>query len=162
MADESTEELFARLDRTVLYAPEQDMWVRLEADGLATIGATHLVALHGQFMLFTPRPAGMAIARDRSLGVMETAKTAVAVHAPLSCEIVEVNPAALKDVTVVEREPYTAGWLFRVRPTALEEERVSLLDADAYALWLAPRLAEKLAPPIDHRADFDVDPLRGW
>jgi len=85
-------ELLDRLDRAVLYAPEQDMWVRFDADGLATVGATHLVAHHGQFMLFSPRPVGMRIARDRSLGVMETAKTAVAVHAPLSCEIVEVNP----------------------------------------------------------------------
>jgi len=155
-------ELLDRLDRAVLYAPEQDMWVRLDADGPATIGATHLVAHHGQFMLFSPRPVGMKIARDRSLGVMETAKTAVAVHAPLSCEIVEVNPAVLADVTVVEREPYGAGWMFRVRPTALAEERTALLDADAYAQWLAPRLAEKLAPPIDRSADFDIDPTRGW
>lgn len=155
-------ELLQRLDPAVLYAPEQDMWVRLEDDGMATIGATHLVAHHGQFMLFSPRPVGMKVARDRSLGVMETAKTAVAVHAPLSCEIVEVNPAVLADVTLIEREPYAAGWMFRVRPTALAGERASLLDSGAYAQWLAPRLAEKMAPPIDHGVDFDVDPLRGW
>lgn len=162
MANESTDELLAKLDRGVLYAAEQDMWVRLEGDGLATIGATHLVAHHGQFMLFSPRPAGMKIARDRSLGVMETAKTAVGIHSPLSCEIVEVNPAVLKDVAVIEREPYGAGWMFRVRPTALDDERAGLLDADAYAQWLAPRLAEKLAPPIDRSGDFDIDPMRGW
>ena len=155
-------ELLEKLDRSVLYAPGQDMWVRLEDGGMATIGATHLVAHHGQFMLFSPRPAGMTIGRDRSLGVMETAKTAVAVHSPLSCEIVEVNPVVLADVTVIEREPYTAGWMFRVRPTALAAERADLLDADPYAQWLAPRLAEKLAPPIDLDRDLDVDPLRGW
>jgi glycine cleavage system H protein len=155
-------ELLERLDRHVLYAPEQDMWVRLEGGGTATVGATHLVAHHGQFMLFSPRPAGMTIGRVRSLGVMETAKTAVAVHSPLSCEIVEINPAVLADVTVIEREPYAAGWMFRVRPTQLAEELDALLDAEAYAQWLAPRLAEKLKPPIDHGVDFDVDPLRGW
>lgn len=162
MAEESHQALLARLDRTVLYAPEQDMWVRLEADGLATLGATHLVVHHGQFMYFSPRPVGATIARDRSLGVMETAKTAVAVHAPISCEIVEVNAAVLKDVALIEREPYGAGWMFRVRPIALQAERGFLLDVDAYAAWLAPRLAEKLAPPIENRADFDIDPLRGW
>jgi glycine cleavage system H protein len=162
MADASTQELLARLDRSVLYAAEQDMWVRLEEGGMATIGATHLVAHHGQFMLFSPRPVGAKVARDRSLGVMETAKTAVAVHAPLSCEIVEINPAVLADVSVIEREPYAAGWMFRVRPTLLAEERAGLLDADAYALWLAPRLAEKLALPIDLDRGLDVDPLRGW
>jgi glycine cleavage system H protein len=155
-------ELLEKLARDVLYAPEQDMWVRLQDEGMATVGATHLVAHHGQFMLFSPRPVGMKVARDRSLGVMETAKTAVAVHAPLSCEIVEVNPAVLADVTVIEREPYGAGWLFRVRPTQLAQERAGLLDAEAYAQWLAPRLAEKLAPPVDLARDLDVDPLRGW
>jgi glycine cleavage system H protein len=155
-------DLLERLDPTVLYAPEQDMWVRLEDDGSATIGATHLVAQHGQFMLFTPRPVGTVVARDRSLGVMETAKTAVAVHAPLSCEIAEVNPAVLADVRLIEREPYAAGWMFRVRPTQLAAERAGLLPADAYAQWLAPRLAEKLKPPIEHGGDLDVDPLRGW
>jgi glycine cleavage system H protein len=155
-------ELLEKLDRSVLYAPEQDMWVRLEDGGMATIGATHLVAHHGQFMLFSPRPAGMTIGRDRSLGVMETAKTAVAVHSPLSCEIVEINPAVLADVTVIEREPYAAGWMFRVRPTQLAEELDALLDAEAYAQWLAPRLAEKLEPPIDLARGLDVDPLRGW
>lgn len=162
MADETHQELIARLDRGVLYAPEQDMWVRLEDDGLATIGATHIAVQHGQFMLFTPRPLGTTVARDRSLGVMETAKTAVAVHAPLSCQIVEVNPAVLADVSLLEREPYAAGWMFRVRPTALADERAGLLDAPAYAHWLAPRLAEKLAPPVDHSRDFDIDPQRGW
>jgi hypothetical protein len=68
----------------------------------------------------------------------------------------------LKDVTVIEREPYAAGWMFRVRPTLLAEERASLLDADAYMQWLAPRLAEKLAAPVDRRDDFDIDPLRTW
>lgn len=161
MSENTTHKLLEKLDRDVLYAPEQDMWVRLEDDGMATIGATHLVAHHGQFMLFSPRPVGMTIARDRSLGVMETAKTAVAVHAPLSCEIVEVNAAVLNDVTVIERDPYGAGWMLRVRPT-VAEERSLLLDVDAYARWLAPRLAEKLAPPVDRSADYDFDPTRGW
>jgi hypothetical protein len=37
-----------------------------------------------------------------------------------------------------------------------------LLDAGAYAHWLARRFAEMLAPPIDHSGDFDIDPLHGW
>jgi hypothetical protein len=43
----------------------------------------------------------------------------------------------------------------------LAEECASLLDADAYMQWVAPRLAEKLAPPVDRRDD-DFDPLRTW
>ncbi len=138
------------------------MWVRLEDNGRATIGATHVVVAHGQFMLFTPRPVGTVVDRDRSLGVMETAKTAVAIHAPLSCEIVEANAAVVADVALIERDPYGDGWMFRVRATALASERSTLLDADAYARWLAPRLAARQETPVDPDADIGFDPTRGY
>lgn len=148
----------------VLYAPEQDMWVRLEADGTARVGATHLVAMHGQFMTFTPRPAGTVVARDRSLGVMETAKTAVAIHAPLSCKVIEANSSAVDNIHLVITDPYGAGWLFRVEPTHLEAECGALLDVAAYRAWVEPRLGDKLTPPIDEFSadDFDIDPNRGY
>lgn len=136
----------------LLFAPEADMWVRLDPDGRATTGATHLVAQHGQFVFFAPRPVGSEIARERSLGVMETAKTAVAIHAPLSCRIVEANAAVERDASLIVREPYAAGWLFRVEPTALETERGHLMDAAQYRAWLAPRL-DRFQPPIDDSDD---------
>ena len=34
-----------QLATDVLYAPEQDMWVRFEDDGTARVGATHLVSI---------------------------------------------------------------------------------------------------------------------
>lgn len=141
-----------------LYAPEQDMWVRLEDDGTATLGSTHLMALHGQFMLFAPRPVGTEVAFDRSLGVMETAKSAVAIHAPLSCRIVAVNAAVEHDVTLITRDPYGAGWLFRVRPTQFDAERERLLDVAAYRAWLAPRM-DRFEPPAT-APDDALDPTR--
>ncbi len=154
----------AQLATDVLYAPEQDMWVRFDADGRARVGATHLVSSHGQFMLFTPRPAGSTIDRDRSMGVMETAKTAVAIHAPLSCRIIESNSSAVANIHLIITDPYGAGWLFSVEPTALDTERATLMDVEAYREWLQPRLAEKLVPPIDdfYTENFDIDPNRGY
>jgi glycine cleavage system H protein len=156
-----------QLASDVRYAPDMDMWVRDDADGLVTVGATHLVAAHGQFMLFTPRPLGTEVTRDRSLGVMETAKTAVAIHAPLSGRIVAANAAVVDDVSLIERDPYGEGWLFRIEPTQRDEEGATLQDRDAYAAWLAPRLEEKLAAkPIadddEFRDDLIVDPNRGY
>jgi glycine cleavage system H protein len=136
----------------LLYAAEEDMWVRLDRDGTATIGATHLVAAHGQFVFFAPRQAGTTVARDRSLGVMETAKTAVAIHAPLSCRIVEANAAVERDASLIVRDPYGAAWLFRVEPTALDTERSALMDTAQYRAWLAPRL-DRFKPPIDDSDD---------
>lgn len=153
-----------QLAADVLYAPEQDMWVRFEADGTARVGATHLVAMHGQFMMFTPRPDGTEVQRDRSLGVMETAKTAVAIHAPLSCKVLHANSSAVDNIHLVITDPYGAGWLFKVQPTNLDAERDCLIDAAAYRAWVEPRLAEKMTPPVDEFGtdDFDIDPNRGY
>ena len=161
---EAEERALDQLAADCLYAAEQDMWVRCESDGIARIGVTHLVSAHGQFMLFMPRPAGTVVERDRSLGVMETAKTAVAIHAPLSCRIIEANSAAADNIHLIVTDPYGAGWMFRVEPTAFDAERAGLLDAAAYREWLRPRLAQKLVPPVDdfHTEDFDIDPNRGY
>lgn len=160
-----TDDLLETLPADRLYAPEMDMWVRLEDDGTARLGATHLVAAHGQFMYFTPRPVDTVVERDRSMGVMETAKTAVAIHAPISGTIVEVNEAVAGDVAPVERDPYGEGWMFRVAPSDLEGERGLLLDAAAYAQWLEPRMAKKAEEkPIadEFEEDLTVDPNRGY
>ncbi|HLS48246.1 MAG TPA: glycine cleavage system protein H, partial [Gemmatimonadales bacterium] len=50
---------------------------------------------------------------------------------PLEGEIVEINGAIDADPAVVNRDPYGAGWMVKVRladPGAVS----SLLDADAY------------------------------
>ena len=156
--------VLARLAPDALYAAEQDMWVRQQPDGTLLVGATHWVAEHGQFMLFTPRQPGAEVQRDWSLGVMETAKTAVAIHAPVSSRVLEFNPAVVEDVGLVARDPYGAGWLFRVQPLAWAEERGALLDAASYAGWAVPRLASLKARPIadQFNEDLSVDPHRGY
>jgi len=160
-----TDDDFARLPDDRLYAPEQDLWVRFEAGGLARVGATHFVAEHGRFMVFTPRPVGTAVERDRSLGVMETAKTAVAIHAPISGRIVRINDALVDDVAPVERDPYGEGWMFVVEPSCADAERAGLLAAADYAAWLRPRWRERFADAArpDERDDaLRVDPNRGY
>jgi glycine cleavage system H protein len=158
MADSNLAAELDRLPADRLYAAEQDMWVQLDTDGVATLGTTHLMAMHGQFMLFTPRPVDTPVAFDRSLGVMETAKTAVAIHAPLSCRIIAANPAVEKDVDLIVRDPYGEGWLFRVAPTQLDAERATLMDVGAYRAWLAPRM-DRFEPPAQTPSDV-FDPMR--
>lgn len=129
------------------------MWVRFEDDGIARIGAVHFVAQHGRFMLFTPRPLETMVERDRSLGVMETAKTAVAIHAPLSCRIVEANADVERSAELIAADPYGAAWLFRVAPTALDAERGTLMDAETYRAWLSTRM-DRFEPPAQTAPDL--------
>ena len=58
------------------------------------------------------------------------------VIAPLSGEILEVNPKAVDEPEVVNDDPYGEGWLIRIRmsdPSELD----TLLDAAAYRAHVA-------------------------
>jgi glycine cleavage system H protein len=117
------------------YAPAAELWVRFDGVEIIT-GATHLAASLGEFLIFTPKRVGREIGRDRALGLMELGKAVIAIHAPLSCRIVASNPAVVDDPLLVNRDPYGEGWLFRLLPTRLDEERRHLLSAFAYRVWL--------------------------
>jgi glycine cleavage system H protein len=116
----------------LLYDPHHDMWVLCEGAEVV-IGATAFgIFLAGEIIGFTAKPRGAEIARGRGLGTVECAKTVLAVRAPLSFVLLEANEAAEERPTVINRDPYGAGWMVRGRPAAWEAERSGLVDAAAY------------------------------
>jgi len=124
-------QILAELPEDCLYAAEQDLWLRPEGDEVV-VGAVRFVVAHGDFMLFYPRPCEIPVMRERSLGVMETAKTAVAITCPISCTIVETNQAAQQNIDVVTQDPYGAGWLYRLKPMAWQDESMFLMGVKEY------------------------------
>lgn len=116
-----------------LYNLEFNNWVRLEDGGTALVGMTDIAqTLCGKIVSISWKRAGRAVARGRSLAVIESAKWVGPFLAPLTCEVVESNAESFEqDGLIANRDPYGAGWLMRVRPTALEEERHGLVDGVA-------------------------------
>lgn len=113
----------------LLYDLERNVWVRLEG-GVATLGMTDVAqTLCGRIVQVGWKAVGKHVGQGRPLAVIESAKWVGPFPAPLSGEIVEVNAAAFEaDVALANRDPYGAGWLVRLRPSALEEERGHLVD----------------------------------
>lgn len=107
----------------LLYDVERNVWVRLE-DGDAVLGMTDVAqTLCGRFVHVTWKRPGKRVARGRPLAVIESAKWVGPFPSPLTGEIVAVNERALaEDIAIVNRDPYGAGWLVRLRPTNLEAE----------------------------------------
>lgn len=116
-----------------LYDLEFDNWVRLEPDGTATLGMTDVAQTRcGKIVNISFRPIGKTVARGRGLAAIESAKWVGPFRAPLGGEIVATNADAFAaDGLIANRDPYGAGWLVRIRPTALEDERANLLDGIA-------------------------------
>jgi len=120
-------QILAELPEDCLYAAEQDLWLRPEGDEVV-VGAVRFVVAHGDFMLFYPRPCEIPVMRERSLGVMETAKTAVAITCPISCTIIETNQAAQQNIDVVYREWLSAHHHERLRPVEQRHEELPPID----------------------------------
>lgn len=115
-----------------LYDPEWDMWVRRE-DDTVLIGATSYgIFLAGEIIGFTAKPLGAEVEAGRSLGTVECAKTVLAVHAPVSFVLTEINEAAEANAAAINRDPYGAGWMVRGRSLAWERDKPRLVEAAAY------------------------------
>lgn len=116
-----------------LYDLEFDSWVRLEPDGTATLGMTDVAQTRcGRIVSISFRPVGKLVRRGKGLAVIESAKWVGPFRAPLSGTIVAANQAGFaEDGLIANRDPYGRGWLVRLAPVALAEERHHLLDGVA-------------------------------
>lgn len=111
---------------------ERDVWVRFEG-GLAVLGMTDLAQTRGgKLVNVTFKKPGKVIPQGRAAATIESAKWVGPFPMPFSCEIVEVNEAGFRrDILALNKDPYGAGWLVKVRPTGPESERSHLLTGAA-------------------------------
>lgn len=118
----------------LLYDVETHVWVRLSG-GTAVLGMTDVgQTMGGRVVQVSWKKTGRSYARGRSLAVVESAKWVGPFPTPLSAELLEVNETAFAaDIAVANRDPYGAGWLARIRPSALPGELDLLLDGQAAA-----------------------------
>jgi glycine cleavage system H protein len=71
------------------------------------------------------------VSRMDTFGTIEAVKAVSDLYAPVTGEIVAVNPALEDDPSLVNSDPYGEGWMVRIRvgdPAELD----ALMGADAY------------------------------
>ncbi|MET8994153.1 glycine cleavage system protein GcvH [Amycolatopsis sp. Hca4] len=111
------------------YTKEHE-WLKVE-DGIATVGITAFAAESLGDIVFVQLPdPGSAITAGEVFGEVESTKSVSELYAPVSGEVVEVNGTTSDTPEVINSDPYTEGWLLKVRLTG---DVPDLLDAAAYA-----------------------------
>jgi len=116
-----------------LYDRQYDMWVQEAADGRVVVGATGFgLHLAGEVIAFTSKPRGAHIDTGRGLGTIETGKTVLAVHCPLAFVLEIANDAAEENPSLLDGDPYGAGWMARGLPRDWATDRQRLVDAATY------------------------------
>lgn len=107
-------------------------WARIEGD-VATVGISDHAQAELTDVVFVELPAmGKTVDAGDPTAVVESVKAASDIYAPLSGEVIEVNPAVEADPSLVNSDPYSAGWIFKLRLTKPDQVS-SLLSPQAYA-----------------------------
>ena len=110
----------------LFYFVEKHVWLRREADGLATVGIDAVaMKLAGNVIVVTPKKVGRTIGRGQSVATMESSKWVGPVPTPISGELAEVNDAVTARPRLLNEDPY-ANWIARLRPTNWDEEKGAL------------------------------------
>lgn len=111
-------------------------WIRVNGD-VGEIGITHFAQDQLGDIVFVEVPeVGAKLEKGSTFGVVESVKTVSDLFAPVSGEVVEINPLLVESgdeftPEIVNEDPFGKGWMIRVRienPAELDE----LLDAAAY------------------------------
>ncbi|MFF0437027.1 glycine cleavage system protein GcvH [Streptomyces sp. NPDC004327] len=116
------------------YSKEHE-WLSAVEDGVATIGITeHAANALGDIVYVQLPEAGDTVTAGESCGELESTKSVSELYSPVTGEVVEANQDVVDDPELVNKAPFTGGWLFKVRITA---EPADLLSADEYDAFIA-------------------------
>ena len=90
-------------------------WVRVSGD-TATVGITDHAQHELTDIVFVELPEiGKQFKSGEATAVVESVKTASDIYSPVSGEIVELNKPVTDKPDLVNTEPYTGGWFFKIK-----------------------------------------------
>jgi glycine cleavage system H protein len=109
------------------YWIEKHVWVRDEGDDTLTIGITDPAQhLASRVVAVTTKKVGKTVERGQSVATVESGKWVGPVPTPANGEIVEVNGALAREPTLVNTDPYGAGWVVRLKAAVWSVQRAEL------------------------------------
>ena len=90
-------------------------WVRVSG-GTATVGITDHAQHELTDIVFVELPAvGRTVKAGETCAVVESVKTASDIYSPVSGEIIEVNKPIADNPALVNTDPFSGGWFYKIK-----------------------------------------------
>jgi glycine cleavage system H protein len=108
------------------------VWLRVEGD-MAVLGLSdYLQDQMGEITKVELPDLGDMLRASRRMGHVESEEASSPIDAPITGEVVEVNPEAIENPDLLNSDPFGSGWLLRVR---IEDssELEDLISEEEYA-----------------------------
>ena len=108
-------------------------WVKLDGD-TATIGVTKFAVEQLTEPTFLElKKVGLSVKPGDEVGIIESVKSTSSIYSPVAGQVIEVNAAAVNDLSKVNDDPFGGGWLLKVKlaPGATFDHLMSAAQYDA-------------------------------
>ena len=90
-------------------------WIQIQDDN-AIVGITkHATEMLGDIVFVEVPEKGKNVEANGQTAVVESTKAASDVYSPLSGEIIESNQSIVDDPSMVNTNPETEGWFFKIK-----------------------------------------------
>jgi len=121
---------FASVAKDLVYQDSHE-WAKVEGD-TATVGISDFAQAELGDIVYVELPeVGSEVKKGEQFGVIESVKAASDVNSPVSGEVSAVNDALTDESSKVNKEPYSGGWLMKVKLSDKGELK-DLMDATKY------------------------------
>ncbi len=108
-------------------------WLKVAADGTATVGITDYAQNSLGDITFVQLPkVGAALKAGETFGVVESVKAASDVYSPVAGMVLEVNKALDANPEKVNQAPYADGWMLKLK-LASPADAAKLLSPEDYS-----------------------------
>jgi len=120
-----------RVPKSLLYT-ETDEWIRIDGE-IAVVGITDYAQKKLKNIIGVELPQrGSKVRKGDSVGVIESIKAVADLYAPVSGEVIEVNERLKEEPELINHEPYSGGWIFKIRLSNKDEVK-DLLSYEKYS-----------------------------
>lgn len=113
------------------YTPDHE-WIKVEGN-TGIIGLTDFAQSQlGDVVFVEIECLGKKLDKGQSFGTVEAVKTVSEMYMPVSGEVIEVNTGINDSPETVNKDPYGAGWMIKIK-ISKPEELNELLDSAKYS-----------------------------
>jgi glycine cleavage system H protein len=119
-----------------LHYEEHHYWVRAEGDILVMGMDDFAQQMAGEIVYVQLPFEGKKLTAGKKFAKVESGKWVGKVFAPVNGELLESNETLEMDPTIINRDCYAEGWMYRIRPSDMGEVQNLINGSAAIEKWL--------------------------
>lgn len=119
-----------------LHYEENHYWVKVEGDILVMGMDDFAQKMAGEIVYVQLPFEGKKLAAGKKFAKVESGKWLGKVYAPVNGELVESNEELEMDPTIINKDCYGEGWMYKIKPNDMAEMENLIHGNEAVEKWL--------------------------